>query len=50
MDPDNMSDEQMMRLITLGIAALSGMCSTVAGLVRVSEQLAAYVETGEKPE
>lgn len=50
MDPDDLSDDQIMRLITLGIAALSGVNSTLAGLCRSADVLARYVETGEHPE
>ena len=49
MDPDELSDEQLIRLLTLAISAVSGISSTVGGLISTAETLAAYIETGERP-
>jgi hypothetical protein len=44
-----MSDEQLMRTITLAIAAVSGTASTIGGVIDNAEKLARYIDTGERP-
>lgn len=49
MDPDDMSDEQLMRVITLAIAAVSGISTTAGGIIAGAKVLEKYIETGEGP-
>ena len=42
-----MTDAQLFRAMSLAIAALSGINSTVAGLIRSAKLIDRYIATGE---
>lgn len=48
-DLDDMSDDQMTRLATVAIAAVSGIASTAGGIIATAKLLADYIETGKEP-
>lgn len=49
MDPDDFSDEQLMRMITLGMAAVFVQPQDANLIFDVAEGFARYIETGERP-
>ena len=42
MTPDEMTDEQVMRTVTVAIAAVAGPCSTVGGLITTAGNAANF--------
>lgn len=50
MDPDDMSDEQLMRMVTLGMAVVfAGPSDHIRNVCAIAEHFAHYIETGQKP-
>lgn len=52
MNPDDMDDAQLMRMVTLGMAVIWTTTTGDIGVhevCNIAEEFAAYIETGQKP-
>lgn len=46
MNPDDMTDDQFMRMICIAIAAVSRINSTPKGLMDTADSIATYIDNG----